>query len=118
MDLFRVAKDRADLVAQLGKVRAIALGTSYVFVADSDEIVRVATGLAAIFEKILVNDPDDPLTETRPALLASAAPASAVTRVEPLATNLAEAGPDLPETPDPDRRPEPGPALTPGLQAR
>lgn len=42
MDLFRVAKDRADLVAQLGKVRAIALGTSYVFVADSDEIVRVA----------------------------------------------------------------------------
>ena len=42
MDLFRVAKDRAELVAQLGKVRAIALGKSYVFVADSDEIVRVA----------------------------------------------------------------------------
>lgn len=41
-ELFRVAKDRADPIAELGRVRVIALGKAHVFVADGDAIVRIA----------------------------------------------------------------------------
>jgi len=41
MELYRVTKDRADVLAELGRVRAIALGKTHVFAADGDAIVRI-----------------------------------------------------------------------------